>query len=127
MANLSDVQRDQLRQLLHNRQLELQDEIHDDLGRSGEQRYIAREPIGDDSVASMLADIDTTITDRAVHEIREIEASLKRLSEINFGDCTDCGDEIGFTRLLSYPTAQRCTSCQVRHEKIFHHNSSPSL
>ena len=131
MTNLSDAQLSQLKQGLYKRRLELQDEVRDDLARSGEQRYIDLAVkvgrIGDDSVASMLVDIDTVITDRAVHELREIEASLKRLSEISFGDCADCGGEIGFARLLAYPTAQRCTPCQDRHEKTFRHDSTPSL
>lgn len=81
MTNLSDAQLSQLKQGLHKRRLELQDEVRDDLARSGEQRYIDLAvkvgSVGDDSVASMLVDIDTVITDHAVHELREIEASLK--------------------------------------------------
>jgi len=38
---------------------------------------------------------------------------------MSFGDCPDWGGEIGFARLLAYPTAQRCTPCQDRHEKTF--------
>ncbi len=120
MTNLSDAQLSQLKQGLHKRRLALQDEVRDDLA-------VKVGSVGDDSVASMLVDIDTVITDHAVHELREIEASLKRLSEMSFGDCADCGGEIGFARLLAYPTAQRCTPCQDRHEKTFHHDSTPSL
>jgi hypothetical protein len=40
MTNLSDAQLSQLKQGLYKRRLELQDEVRDDLARSGEQRYI---------------------------------------------------------------------------------------
>ncbi|MDW7564914.1 MAG: hypothetical protein SCG84_03490 [Nitrosomonadaceae bacterium] len=59
----------------------MQDEVRDGLARSGEQRYIDLAfkvgSVGDDSVGSMLVDIDTVITEHTVHELREIEASLK--------------------------------------------------
>jgi len=32
--------------------------------------------------------------------MRELEMSLKYLSELEFGDCIDCGNAIGFERLL---------------------------
>ncbi len=131
MANLSGDQLAKLKQALQQRYLELQEDVRSELERSGDQRYIDLadkvSDVGDDSVADMLMDIDTAIIGRQVQEMREIETSLKRLVALGFGDCTDCGGEIGFDRLLAYPTAQRCTPCQSRHEKTFHHESNPSL
>ncbi len=131
MANLSVDHLAKLKQALQQRCLELQEDVRSELERSGDQRYIDLagkvSDVGDDSVADMLMDIDTAIIDRQVQEMREIEISLKRLVALGFGDCTDCGSEIGFDRLLAYPTAQRCTPCQSRHEKTFHHESNPSL
>ncbi len=131
MANLSEDQLAQLKQALQQRYLELQEDVRGELERSGDQRYIDLAgkvgDVGDDSVADMLVDIDTAIVDRQVQEMRAIETSLKRLAALNFGDCADCAGEIGFARLLAYPTAQRCTTCQSRHEKTHHHESNPSL
>ena len=131
MANLSEDQLAKLKRTLQQRYLELQEDVRSELERSGDQRYIDLAgkvgDVGDDSVADMLVDIDTAIVDRQVQEMREIETSLKRLAALDFGVCTDCGGDIGFGRLLAYPTAQRCTPCQSRHEKTFHHESNPTL
>ena len=72
-------------------------------------------------------DIDTALVDRQINEMRELEMSMKYLSELEFGDCIDCGNEIGFERLLAYPSAQRCIQCQNQYEKAFLHESTSSL
>ena len=79
------------------------------------------------TVADMLVDLDAAIVDRQVREIREIEETLKRLAELDFGDCIECGGEIGFERLLAYPTARRCVRCQSLHEKTYSHEPNPTL
>jgi RNA polymerase-binding transcription factor DksA len=75
----------------------------------------------------MLLDLNAAIVDRQVREMREVEATLKRLAELDFGDCIECGGEIGFERLMAYPTAQRCIRCQELHEKTFSRENSPTL
>ena len=131
MAKLTDEQLSQLKTKLQKRYLELREEVRDELERSGDERYVdlagSVADIGDDSVADMLLDINAAIVDRQVNEMREVEATLKRLAELNFGDCIDCRDEIGFDRLMAYPTAQRCVRCQSLHEKTYSHEPNPSL
>lgn len=131
MAKLTEDQLAQLKTSLQQRYLDLREEIRGELERSGEQRYIdlagSVRDAGDGSVADMLLDINTAMVDRQVHEMREVEASLKRLAELNFGDCIDCGGEIGFARLMAYPTAQRCVQCQEVHEKTYAHEPNPTL
>ena len=131
MAKLTGDQLAQLKTTLQKRYLELREEVRSELERSGDQHYIdlagSVTDAGDDSVADMLVDVDAAIVDRQVHEMREVEASLKRLAELNFGECIDCGDEIGFDRLMAYPTAQRCMRCQSLHEKIYSHEQNPTL
>ena len=104
MAKLTEDQLAQLKTSLQQRYLDLREEIRGELERSGEQRYIdlagSVRDAGDGSVADLLLDINTAMVDRQVHEMREVEASLKRLAELNFGDCIDCGGEIGFDRLI---------------------------
>ncbi len=131
MAKLTDEQLSQLKAALQQRYLELREEVRGELERSGDERYVdlagSVADTGDDSVADMLLDINAAIVDRQVNEMREVEATLKRLAELNFGDCIDCGGEIGFDRLMAYPTAQRCVRCQSLHEKTYSHEPNPSL
>jgi RNA polymerase-binding transcription factor DksA len=131
MAKLTEDQLTQLKTVLQQRYLDLREEIRGELERSGDQRYVdlagSVADIGDDSVADLLLDINAAMVDRQVNEMREVEATLKRLAELNFGDCIDCGGEIGFDRLMAYPTAQRCVRCQSLHEKTYSHEPNPSL
>jgi DnaK suppressor protein len=131
MADLTEDQLAQIKAVLQRRYLELREEIRDELERSGNAHYAdlagsVADP-GDDSVADMLVDVDAALVDRQVREIREVEATLKRLAELDFGDCIDCGGEIGFERLLAYPTARRCVRCQSLHEKTYSHEPNPTL
>ena len=131
MAGLTDEELAQLKARLQQRYLELREEVRGELERSGDQHYVdlagsVADP-GDDSVADMLLDLNAAIVDRQVREMREVEATLKRLAELNFGDCIECGGEIGFARLMAYPTAQRCIRCQELHEKTYSHENSPTL
>ena len=131
MAQFTDEEMAQLKARLQRRYLELREEVRGELERSGDQRYVdiagsVADP-GDDSVADMLLDLNAAIVDRQVREMREVEATLKRLAELDFGDCIGCGGEIGFDRLMAYPTAQRCIRCQEVHEKTYSHENSPTL
>ncbi|MBU1042631.1 MAG: TraR/DksA family transcriptional regulator [Proteobacteria bacterium] len=47
----------------------------------------------------------------------EIEAALKRLDRGCYGDCEECGEEIGLARLMANPTAQLCVYCQADSER----------
>lgn len=131
MAVLTADQTAQLRQIMEQRLQQLLEEIRDELTRSGEQHYIDLAgrvtDLGDESVADMLADLDAAMVDRQITEVREIEASLKRLAAGDFGACADCGGEIVFARLRAYPTATRCISCQAVHEKTYAHEGNPTL
>jgi DnaK suppressor protein len=131
MAQFTDEELAQLKARLQQRYLELREEVRGELERSGDERYVdiagsVADP-GDDSVADMLLDLNAAIVDRQVREMREVEATLKRLAELDFGDCIECGGEIGFDRLMAYPTAQRCIRCQELHEKTYSHENSPTL
>ena len=123
MAKFTEDQLIQLKAALHKRYLDLQEEIHNELADTRDIR--------DSDLAKYLnhipEDIDTALVDRQINEMEELEMSLKYLSELEFGDCIDCGDEIRFERLLAYPSAQRCVQCQHQYEKAFLHESNPSL
>ncbi|SEP38271.1 TraR/DksA family transcriptional regulator [Nitrosovibrio sp. Nv6] len=131
MAKLSEDQLAQLKEMLQHRYLELREEVRGELERSGDQRYAdlagsVADP-GDESVADMLVDVDAALVDRQVNEMRGVEATLRRLAELDFGDCIECGGEIGFERLMVLPTAERCVRCQELHEKTYSHEPNPTL
>jgi len=74
---------------------------------------------GDESMANALADFNVAILDRQIHGLRDIEAAFRRIENEEYGVCIDCGEEIGFDRLMAYPTAKRCIVCQERREKQY--------
>ena len=82
---------------------------------------------GDVSVADALADLNVELIDRHVQGLRDVEAARQRMAEGSFGLCVDCEANIGFERILAYPTARRCLPCQEGREKMFAHKSTPRL
>ena len=131
MAQFTDDELAQLKARLQQLYLKLREEVRSELERSGNEHYAdlagsVADP-GDDSVADMLVDVDAAIVDRQVNEMREVQATLKRLADLDFGDCIECGGEIGFERLMAYPTAQRCVRCQALHEKTYIQENKPTL
>ncbi len=83
--------------------------------------------VGDQSVADTLADLNISIADRHITQLRAVEAALLRIRNGTYGTCIDCGAEIGFERLSAYPTAERCIQDQDRVERTYAHESTPTL
>lgn len=120
-----------LKRLLAERRRSLLDETLDDLARAREETYPAvAGPVrdsGDEAQADLLSDLDQAEVTREVREIREIEAAQDRIAAGTYGVCADCQGEIGYERLLAYPTARRCHECQRLHEKTHAHPPEPKL
>jgi RNA polymerase-binding protein DksA len=82
---------------------------------------------GDESVGMLLTDINNTMIERHVNEIRAIDRALDRIHECEFGLCSDCGGEMAFARLEAFPTATRCVPCQALHERTYAHENRATL
>lgn len=83
--------------------------------------------VGDESVATAVIDLDHAVVQRHVAAIRNIDAALARMRKHCYGICADCGEEITYARLAAFPTAERCIGCQEHHERIYAHESMPTL
>ncbi len=46
-----------------------------------------------------------------------IDEALDKIQEGTFGECEECGEEIGAGRLKAMPLAKLCVSCQSQMEK----------
>jgi len=64
-----------------------------------------------------LADLRERLNDRGQAMIREIDTALERLATGNYGECENCGMDIGLGRLRALPTATLCVECATTREK----------
>jgi DnaK suppressor protein len=128
---LTENQTQELRGLIDRRRNALLAELREDAARAREQPYSEHAgpapDTGDESVASLIADLEQADVSRDLHEFRALEAARDRLRGGDYGICSDCGGEIGFARLKATPSASRCIDCQTRHEKTFGGDPKPSL
>jgi DnaK suppressor protein len=128
---LTQEQAKELRTLLDRRRAELQSELHDDVDRAREQQYgelagPAPDP-GDESVASLISDLDHAEVERDLGELRALDAARERFDDGSYGECVQCGRDIEFGRLKAYPSALRCIDCQSNFEKTHAQASGSSL
>lgn len=132
MAVLNKSQLEQLTRKLKEDYQTLLREVRNELENSGDQHRIDllnSEPgdAGDESLANALADYNLTILDRHIDGMRDIEAALQRIKNDEYGVCIDCGDDVGFPRLMAYPTAKRCIVCQEQREKQYVQEGRPKM
>ena len=109
----------------------LLDELREDAERVQRNRHEdlagAAPDAGDESVATLIADLDQADLGRDLSELRAIEAARTRLSDGSYGICADCGGDIGYERLKANPAAVRCITCQTQHEKLYGSAAGSSL
>ena len=131
MTGYSKTQSASLAIVLGKMESDISDDMLAALRQSGDKQYIdlAGEvhDRGDESVADELIAVENALTERHVRELREIKAAQQRLATGKIEQCADCGDEIGFERLLANPVARRCIECQQRHDRTYAHENTPRL
>jgi RNA polymerase-binding transcription factor DksA len=128
---LTQHQTQELRGLIDQRRNALIAELREDAARVREQPYAEHAgpapDTGDESVASLFADLEQADVTRDLQEFRALEAARDRLRGGDYGTCIDCGGDIAFERLKATPSAIRCIDCQSRHEKTYGGDPKPSL
>lgn len=50
-------------------------------------------------------------------ELVAVRAALQRIEDGSYGECQDCGADVGLPRLQAFPAALRCIGCQTKVEK----------
>lgn len=112
-----------LRQRLRERELAARAELRNDASHRAEAPYadLAGDvhDEGEAAAADVTVDIDNALIDLQLRELGEINAARERIRRHAYGKCADCGQDIGFERLMACPTAQRCVPCQNIHDKTF--------
>lgn len=128
---LTPRQIEELQDLITRRREALAAELRRDASRARDESYGAlagtTPDVGDESVATLLADLDQSELSRDLEELRGLEAARARLADGSYGVCADCGSDIEFARLKAEPGAERCLGCQARHEKMFAGPGRPRL
>lgn len=63
-------------------------------------------------------DADTLIANAERHStaLADTNTALEKVTDGRYGVCEDCGEAIGYARLLAYPSARRCLTCQRGNE-----------
>ena len=112
MNGLTSEQLDELRQILEDQRNRL---------LRNARRSISDQISGGDGLPADTIDVSTDesskvtelrLRDREKYLIAKIEKTLKRMDEGSYGECHDCGAEIGFARLKARPVAELCIDCK---------------
>lgn len=118
---LDQEQTRKLRKVIEARRAALIAELQEDAERVRADRHddVAGPAgdAGDESVATLIADLNHADVGRDLDELRALEAARARLRDGSYGVCVECGGDIGFERLQATPGALRCVECQRMYEK----------
>jgi DnaK suppressor protein len=78
-----------------------------------ELRLDARERASSEEIAGVLV----LLSDRERREVDDIDAALARMDAGTWGKCSQCGKNIGHSRLTAMPEAQNCLDCATDADK----------
>lgn len=128
---LTPQQTQSLQRTIEQRRAALMQELREDAERVRRDRHedlagAAPDP-GDESVATLIADLDHADMGRDLTELRGLELARARLTDGSYGICIDCGRDIGFERLKANPSAERCIEDQTKYEKTYGSGPTPTL
>ena len=110
-----------LKKMLDGRRREIQAEVQGKMrGVREEGTWGGKQGEVFDAVESSEADIQDDIEFALIQmkseTLNKINDALARLEQGNYGNCFDCGEEIGEKRLRALPFAVRCKDCEEARE-----------
>lgn len=122
-SHLTDEQYQHLHQRLQQMHQTLCADVNRELAASGHdhQAYLdeGAHDSGEASVAEQLAELNLSLLEQHISELRAVEWALARMAKDDYGLCIDSGEPIPFARLAANPTALRTVECQERHERQY--------
>ena len=109
---------DEPKKMLEDRRREL---LHDVQGKIREARTDSTKEHevldqGEISEGDIQDEIEFALIQMKAETLNKIDAALRRLEEGTYGECFDCGKEIGAARLRALPFAVRCKDCEEARE-----------
>ena len=114
---LNESQKTQLRTALETERARLVENAKDGLQFSmNRERNIGRDSI-DESMEEEIFSTELRLRDREKFLLGKIDEALRRLDENTIDECEDCGESIGFKRLLARPVTTYCIDCKEEREK----------
>lgn len=116
-ALLDDKQTSALRDKLQTERDRIVAKSKDALGfaMGRDPEIVGRDSI-DASVEEGIYSTELRLHDREKKLLEKIDGALERLDAGEIDECEDCGDEIGFKRLLARPVTTLCVSCKEDRE-----------
>ena len=110
----------ELKQMLEGRRRELQAEVQGkmrDVRTTGEVSKLSEVyDAVESSEADIQEDIEFALIQMKSETLNKVNDALVRLEHGDYGNCYDCGEEIGEKRLRALPFAVRCKDCEEARE-----------
>src|SRR3982751_4055252 len=115
--SLSEEQNGQLRSALEAERERLLRNAQDGLSFSmNRDRNIGRDSI-DESMEEELFSTELRLRNREKWLLGKINSALERVQNRSVDECEDCGETIGFKRLLARPVTTLCIDCKEQQER----------
>ena len=73
--------------------------------------------LADTATETLDREIDSTLEENSENVLAAIDAALQRIEEGTYGQCVNCGKEIGEERLAALPWATLCIDCRRLEER----------
>src|SRR5947209_17292611 len=109
---LNEKERTHLREVLEAERQRLVRNAQDGLAFSmNRERNIGRDSI-DESMEEELFSTELRLRDREKFLLGKIMGAIERLDANTIDECEDCGERIGFKRLLARPVTTLCIDCK---------------
>jgi DnaK suppressor protein len=121
---VTPVQLKSLRKLLVEHEKKLLTQKPRDLHTDGDKTDLDEAPL--DEMNQVIA---SSRNKNDVVLLGKVRAAMKRLETDpdDFGNCTDCGDEIAFKRLEAMPWVELCVECQGKLDQTRRGNPRKNL
>ena len=87
------------------------EDLKDNAGRSGGDQI-------DEAVALSQVAMSLRMKERDNGLLTKVNFALTRINDATFGECNDCGEDIGEKRLKIRPVTVMCVVCKERQEKL---------
>jgi DnaK suppressor protein len=113
---LTTEQAQQLKQVLLSEKRRILRNAQEGLSFSmNRDRNIGRDSI-DESMEEELFSTELRLRDREKWLLGKINGALERVDQGTVDECEDCGEHIGFKRLLARPVTTLCIDCKEQQE-----------